>query len=136
MHKNLCATFCGKPVESVETVENAIRGSSAASRKVTSCSSYGAPRLTHDLKQKVSKNLLTKRQNHGIIQTEREVRAMKEKSLGHLSSKAAAELFTYEVYDSKKYRYVYKPDEDNVYRIDKELLDTTEALNPENWIKQ
>lgn len=22
MHKNLCATFCGKPVESVESVEN------------------------------------------------------------------------------------------------------------------
>nr|DAN02922.1 MAG TPA: hypothetical protein [Microviridae sp.] len=56
MHKNLCATFCGKPVESVESVENVIRGSSAADRKVTSCSSYGAPRLAHDLSKKVSKN--------------------------------------------------------------------------------
>jgi hypothetical protein len=25
MHKNLCATFCGKRVESVESVENAIK---------------------------------------------------------------------------------------------------------------
>ena len=27
MHKNLCATFCGKPVETVETVEKANKGS-------------------------------------------------------------------------------------------------------------
>nr|DAM03647.1 MAG TPA: hypothetical protein [Microviridae sp.] len=53
MHKTICATFCGKPVESVESVENSIRGSSAAGRKVTSCSSYGAPRLAHDLQCKI-----------------------------------------------------------------------------------
>nr|DAG79967.1 MAG TPA: hypothetical protein [Microviridae sp.] len=53
MHKTICATFCGKPVESVESVENAIKGSSAAGRKVTSCSSYGAPRLAHDLQGKI-----------------------------------------------------------------------------------
>nr|DAW87966.1 MAG TPA: hypothetical protein [Microviridae sp.] len=53
MHKTICATFCGKPVESVESVENSIRGSSAASRKATSCSSYGAPRLAHDLQDKI-----------------------------------------------------------------------------------
>jgi hypothetical protein len=26
MHKNLCATFCGKPVESVESVEKENKG--------------------------------------------------------------------------------------------------------------
>lgn len=75
MHKNLCATFCGKPVESVESVENAIRGSPAAGRKVTSCSSHGAPRLAHDLSAKVSKTikkLLTNRQLYGIMQIEKE----------------------------------------------------------------
>ena len=30
MHKNLCATFCGKPVESVESVEKANKGSPAS----------------------------------------------------------------------------------------------------------
>ena len=61
---------------------------------------------------------------------------MKTKSLSHLSKKAKIELFTTESYDSKKYRYIYRPDEDEVYRIEKELLGTTEALDPENWIKQ
>jgi len=61
---------------------------------------------------------------------------MRTKSLGHLSKKATVELFTCGTYDSKKYRYIYKPDEDSVYRIEKELLGTTEALNPENWIEQ
>nr|DAI82505.1 MAG TPA: hypothetical protein [Microviridae sp.] len=50
MHKTICATFSGKLVESVE---NAIRGSSAAGRKVASCSSHGAPRLAHDLQGKI-----------------------------------------------------------------------------------
>lgn len=53
MHKTICATFCGKLVESVKSVENAIRGSSVDGRKVTSCSSYGAPRLAHDLQCKI-----------------------------------------------------------------------------------
>lgn len=30
MHKNLCATFCGKPVESVESVEKANKGRPAS----------------------------------------------------------------------------------------------------------
>jgi hypothetical protein len=30
MHKNLCATFCGKPVETVETVEKANKGRPAS----------------------------------------------------------------------------------------------------------
>jgi hypothetical protein len=29
MHKNLCATFCGKPVESVESVEKVNKGNPA-----------------------------------------------------------------------------------------------------------
>lgn len=42
-----------KYVETVESVENSIRGSSADDRKVASCSSHGAPRLTHDLQGKI-----------------------------------------------------------------------------------
>jgi hypothetical protein len=30
MYKNLCATFCGKPVESVENVEKGIKGRPAS----------------------------------------------------------------------------------------------------------
>lgn len=61
---------------------------------------------------------------------------MKTKSLYHLSTKAVTELFASGIYDSKKYRYIYRPGEDKIYRIEKELLDTTEALDPENWIEQ
>lgn len=56
MHKTICATFCGKPVESVESVENVIRGSPAVGQKVTSCSSHGAPRLAHDIQDKILLN--------------------------------------------------------------------------------
>lgn len=61
---------------------------------------------------------------------------MKTNSLYHLSTKSVTELLASGIYDSKKYRYVYKPDEDKIYRIKKELLGTTEALNPENWVEQ
>ena len=40
------------------------------------------------------------------------------------------------IHDTEKYRYIYREDENKVYRIDKELLGTTEALDPENWIEQ
>ena len=30
MHKNICATFCGKPVETVESVEKANKGNPAS----------------------------------------------------------------------------------------------------------
>nr|DAE25516.1 MAG TPA: hypothetical protein [Microviridae sp. ctQkk2] len=39
----------------LKVLKNAIKGSSATSRKVTSCSSYGAPRLAHDLLGKIEK---------------------------------------------------------------------------------
>lgn len=70
------------------------------------------------------------------MQTEREVRAMRKNSINHLSTKAVNELITTYSYDTKKYRYIYTPDEDKVLRIEKSLLGTTEALNPENWIEQ
>ena len=70
------------------------------------------------------------------MQTEREVRNMRAKSTNHLSAKALEELWQYGLHDTNKYRYVYNYDNDKIYRIEKRLLNTTEALNPENWIEQ
>lgn len=39
-------------------------------------------------------------------------------------------------YDTKKYRYWYKADENKTYRINAKLLGTMAALDPENWIEQ
>ena len=39
-------------------------------------------------------------------------------------------------YDTAKYRYVINQQNGECYRINKELLGTTEALEPENWVKQ
>lgn len=61
---------------------------------------------------------------------------MKTKSLWHLSINAISELYDKGVYETKKYRYIVDQREEEVYRIEKSLLGTTEALNPENWIKQ
>ena len=70
------------------------------------------------------------------MQTEREARTMKMNSINHLGSEALEELFMAGTYDTKKYRYWYKADEDKTYRINKELLGTTAVLDPENWIEQ
>ena len=118
-----------------------IKGSPAANRKVTSCSSHGAPRLPHDLQGIVQqnfflKNLLTKEEKCGIMQTEREVRTMKTKSLWHLSINAISELYDKGIYETKKYRYIVDQCDGEIYRIEKNLLGTTEALDPDNWIKQ
>ena len=117
-----------------------IKGSTAVSRKVASCSSHGAPRLPHDIQGKVqqnfSKNLLTKQKKYGVMQTEREVRAMRAKSLGHLSIKAISELYNERIYETQKYRYIVDQRDGEIYRIEKNLLGTTEALDPDNWIKQ
>lgn len=61
---------------------------------------------------------------------------MRVKSMNHLSAKALEKLWQYGLHDTSKYRYVYNYDNDKIYRIEKSLLDTTEALNPENWIEQ
>lgn len=58
------------------------------------------------------------------------------KSINHLSVEALEELATAGTHDTKKYRYIYRPDEDKVYRIEKDALGTTAALDPENWIEQ
>jgi hypothetical protein len=134
MHKNLCATFCGKPVESVESVENAIRGSSAAGRKVTSCSSYGAPRLAHDLSEKVSKKTIGK--STVIWYNADSKGGIKMRTVNHLSIKAMTELVEVGSYDTKKYRYIIDQTNGECYRINKEYLGTTETLDPENWVKQ
>ena len=70
------------------------------------------------------------------MQTEREVRTMKGKSLDHLSIKAISELYNKGIYETKKYRYIVDQRDGEIYRIEKDLLGTTEALDPDNWIKQ
>jgi hypothetical protein len=70
------------------------------------------------------------------MQTEREVRTMKAKSLGHLSMNAISKLYDGGIYDTKKYRYIIDRGDGEIYRIEKDLLGTTETLDPENWIKQ
>lgn len=61
---------------------------------------------------------------------------MKAKSLWHLSINAISELYDKGIYETKKYRYIVDQRDDEVYRIEKDLLGTAEALDPENWIKQ
>ena len=70
------------------------------------------------------------------MQTEREVRTMKAKSLWHLSINAISELYEKGIYETKKYRYIVDQRDGEIYRIEKSLLGTTEALDPDNWIKQ
>ena len=70
------------------------------------------------------------------MQTEREVRTMKAKSLWHLSINAISELYDKGIYETKKYRYIVDQRDGEIYRIEKDLLGTTEALDPNNWIKQ
>ena len=70
------------------------------------------------------------------MQTEREVRTMKAKSLWHLNMNAIKELYDKGIYEAKKYRYIVDQCDGEIYRIEKDLLGTTETLDPENWIKQ
>lgn len=61
---------------------------------------------------------------------------MKAKSLWHLSTNAISELYDRGIYETQKYRYIVDQCDGEVYRIEKNLLGTTEAINPDNWIKQ
>ena len=61
---------------------------------------------------------------------------MRAKSLGHLSIKAISELYNEKIYETQKYRYIVDQHDGEIYRIEKNLLGTTEALDPDNWIKQ
>ena len=61
---------------------------------------------------------------------------MKAKSLGHLNVNAISKLYDGGIYDTKKYRYIVDQSDGEISRIEKDLLGTTEALDPENWIKQ
>lgn len=58
------------------------------------------------------------------------------KTINHLSIKAMMELEEVGSYDTKKYRYIINRQNGGCYRLNKELLGTTEALDPENWIEQ
>lgn len=57
-------------------------------------------------------------------------------TLSRLSVEALEELKMTGTYDTRRYRYWYKADQDKTYRINIKLLGTTEALNPENWVEQ
>lgn len=58
------------------------------------------------------------------------------RSINHLKAKAMIELEEIGSYDTKKYRYIINRGNGNCYRINKELLGTTEALDPESWVEQ
>lgn len=58
------------------------------------------------------------------------------KTINHLSIKAITRLERSGYYDTRKYRYIIDWSDGKCYRIDKELLKTTGALDPENWIEQ
>lgn len=57
-------------------------------------------------------------------------------TINRLSVEALEELKMTRTYDTRRYRYWYKADEDKIYRINIKLLGTTEALDPENWVEQ
>lgn len=57
-------------------------------------------------------------------------------TINHLSAEALEELEMTGTYDTRRYRYWYKTDEDKVYRINIKLLGTKAALDPENWVEQ
>jgi hypothetical protein len=57
-------------------------------------------------------------------------------TLSRLSSEALEELFMTGTYDTRRYRYWHKADENKTYRINIKLLGTTAALDPENWVEQ
>lgn len=61
---------------------------------------------------------------------------MKAKSLRHLSINAISELCDKGIYETRKYRYIVDQCDGEIYRIEKDLLGTTETLDPDNWIKQ
>lgn len=58
------------------------------------------------------------------------------KSINHLNAAAIGELYDKGIYETKKYRYIVDQGDGEIYRIEKDLLGTTAALDPENWIKQ
>lgn len=57
-------------------------------------------------------------------------------TINRLSIEALRELDETGSYDTAKYRYVIDRSKGGCYRINKELLGTTEALDPENWVEQ
>lgn len=57
-------------------------------------------------------------------------------TINRLSAKALRELEEIGSYDTEKYRYVINQGNGECYRINKKLLGTTEALDPENWVEQ
>lgn len=61
---------------------------------------------------------------------------MKMNSINHLSKEALIELEESGIYETQKYRYIIDVRDRRCYRIDKKLIGTTEALEPENWIEQ
>lgn len=57
-------------------------------------------------------------------------------TIKHLSLKALKELEEIGSYDTAKYRYAIDQNNGKCYRINKELLGTTAALDLENWVEQ
>lgn len=58
------------------------------------------------------------------------------KTMSRLSAEALEELKMTGFYDTRRYRYWYRADEDKTYRINIKLLGTTAVLDPKNWVEQ
>ena len=58
------------------------------------------------------------------------------KTISRLSAEALEELEMTGTYDTRRYRYWYRAEEDRTYRINIKLLGTTTALDPKNWVEQ
>lgn len=58
------------------------------------------------------------------------------KTMSRLSAEALEELEMTGTYDTRRYRYWNKADENKTYRIDIKLLGTTAELDQENWVEQ
>jgi hypothetical protein len=120
----------------LKVLKTVIKGSPASEPKKLRHALRTAHRAYRMTSKKSLKNLLTKEEICGIMQTKREVRNMRTKSMNHLSTKALEKLYQYGCYETAKYRYSYDYDEDKIHRIEKKMLGTTEALDPENWVEQ
>jgi hypothetical protein len=134
VHKNLCATFCGKPVETVESVENANKGRPASE---TGKSRHALRTAHRAYRMTCNKKFQKTLDKSTIIWYNADSKGgIEMKTINHLSIKAMMELEEVGSYDTKKYRYIINQGNGNCYRIDKELLGKTEALDPENWVEQ
>jgi hypothetical protein len=82
-------------VKVLKVLKTVIKGSPASEPKKLRHALRTAHRAYRMTSKKSLKNLLTKEEICGIMQTKREVRNMRTKSMNHLSAKALEKLYQY-----------------------------------------